>query len=115
LSDAALLAAGATPAELADPRLVKARAMPEGIERFDDAFFGYSHREAEVMDPQQRLLLECAWEALEDAGYLGERFAGPVGVYAGMATSTYLLYQVMGNPAVLRTLDPLHIDLGTAG
>ena len=41
-----------------------------------------------MIDPQQRLLLELAWEALEDAGLLRDRIAGPrsgvfVGIWAG--------------------------------
>ncbi len=115
LTDDELLAAGVDPALLTHPNLVKVIAMPRGIDRFDATFFGFSHREAEVMDPQQRLLLECAWQALEDAGYVGETHSGPIGVFAGLSTSTYLLYQVMANPAVLATLDELHIDLGNSG
>jgi acyl transferase domain-containing protein len=115
LTDEELRAAGVDPALLAHPGLVKVMAMPRDVDRFDATFFGFSHREAEVMDPQQRLLLECAWGALEDAGYVGEAYPGPVGVYAGLSTSTYLLYQIMANPAVVATLDQLHIDLGNSG
>src|SRR5947209_9824467 len=97
LSDDELRAAGVAPARLTDPHLVKVIAMPRGVDRFDATFFGFNHREAEVMDPQQRLLLECAWEALEDAGYVGEAVPGPVGVFAGVSSSTYLLYQVLAN------------------
>src|SRR5436309_3378802 len=107
LADDELLAAGADPTLLSHPNLVKAIAMPHGIDRFDATFFGFNHREAEVMDPQQRLLLECAWEALEDAGYVGEAVPGPVGVFAGVSSSTYLLYQVLANPAAMAALDPL--------
>jgi len=115
LDDEELLAAGVAPARLADPNLVKAVAMPRGIDLFDAGFFGFSHREAEIMDPQQRLLLECAWEALEDAGYGGEPGPGATAVFAGVSTSTYLLYHLLANPAVLATLDPLQLDLGNSG
>src|SRR6478672_9584443 len=115
LADAELLAAGLDPALLGHPSLVKAMAMPRGIDLFDAGFFGFSHREAEVMDPQQRLLLECAWEALEDAGYVGEAYPGPTGVFAGVSTSTYLLYQLLANPAALATFDPLRLELGNSG
>ena len=48
------------------------------------------------IDPQHRLFLECAWEALEDAGYDPDAFAGAVGVFAGVGDaartcSTHLL------------------------
>jgi len=115
LADGELIAAGVEPARLADPDLVKAIAMPRGIELFDASFFGYGHREAEVMDPQQRLLLECAHEALEDAGHGGDAHGGPIGLFAGASTSTYLLYQILANPAALATLDPLEIELGNSG
>jgi amino acid adenylation domain-containing protein len=115
LTDDELGAAGVDPAYLAQPNLVKVIAMPRGIDRFDATFFGFSHREAEVMDPQQRLFLECAWEALEDAGYSGDPAPGPTGVFAGVSTSTYLLFHVLANPAVLATLDPLHLEVGNSG
>jgi len=115
LSDDELRAAGVDPHQLSHPDLVKVIAMPRGIDRFDAGFFGFSHREAEVMDPQQRLLLECAWEALEDAGYVGETYPGPTGVFAGVSTSTYLLYQLLANPAALATFDPLRLELGNSG
>ena len=56
-----------------------ATAILERIECFDAGFFGFNRLEASVMDPQHRHLLEVAWEALEDAGYSPERFAGSIG------------------------------------
>src|SRR5262245_24961849 len=64
-SDEDLLQSGVDHSLLRDPDYVKARAILEGVELFDAAFFGYTPREAELMDPQHRLFLECAWEALE--------------------------------------------------
>ncbi|HEV3458979.1 MAG TPA: type I polyketide synthase, partial [Thermoanaerobaculia bacterium] len=49
------------------------------------------------------------------AGYVGEDYPGPIGVFAGVSTSTYLLYQVMANPAAVAALDQLLIDLGNSG
>lgn len=41
----------------------------EGVERFDNAFFGINQREMVNMDPQQRILLELSYEAMESSGY----------------------------------------------
>ena len=90
-SDEELAEAGVDAATLRDPTYVKAAAMLEDIERFDAGFFGMNPREAEITDPQQRLFLESAWEALEDAGYDAEKYAGSIGVYAGVGSNTYLL------------------------
>jgi acyl transferase domain-containing protein/acyl carrier protein/2-polyprenyl-3-methyl-5-hydroxy-6-metoxy-1,4-benzoquinol methylase len=76
---------------LNDPNLIKARAVLENIEFFDAEFFGFSPREAEITDPQHRLFLECAWQALENAGYDSESYAGSIGVYGGASLNDYLL------------------------
>ena len=89
-TDEELLAAGVPPETLEDPSYVKARGVLDDIEQFDSAFFGFNPREAEMIDPQQRLFLESAWAALEDAGY-GAPDAAPVGVFAGVGMSFYLL------------------------
>jgi amino acid adenylation domain-containing protein len=89
-TDEELRASGLSEEQLRDPAYVKARAVLDGVEMFDAAFFGYTPREAEVMDPQHRLFLETAWEALEDAGCDAERYAGLVGVYAGTSMNRYL-------------------------
>jgi phthiocerol/phenolphthiocerol synthesis type-I polyketide synthase E len=81
------------PTNIASGKYVPARAVVEGIDLFDPAFFGYSPAEASVMDPQQRLFLECSWEALEDAGYDPGAYPGAISVYAGSTTNTYLLTQ----------------------
>jgi phthiocerol/phenolphthiocerol synthesis type-I polyketide synthase E len=90
LSDQEILSSGVGRALLSDPHYVRARAILEGIDLFDAAFFGFPPREAETLDPQHRLFLECAWETFEHAGYDPERFKGPIGVYAGSSTSGYL-------------------------
>lgn len=59
-------------------------------DQFDAAFFGYTPKEAENIDPQQRLFLECAWEALEDAGYVPGDPRLTIGVYASITPSSYL-------------------------
>jgi len=84
------LAAGGDPRDLDDPSLVRMASSVDGIDRFDAGFFGYSPAEAAVVDPQQRMLLETAYQALEDAGCLGDdRTNGSFGVYAGSGDSRY--------------------------
>ncbi|HWX43331.1 MAG TPA: beta-ketoacyl synthase N-terminal-like domain-containing protein [Blastocatellia bacterium] len=90
-SDEDLLQAGTPASLLRSPKLVKARALLNGVEYFDAAFFGLNAREAEIMDPQHRLFLECAWEALESAGYNAAGGGRRVGVYAGAGMNTYLI------------------------
>lgn len=59
-------------------------AYLDTIDAFDYRYFGLSPKEASLLDPNQRLFLETAWEALEDAGYGGERLTGSrTGVFVG--------------------------------
>jgi acyl transferase domain-containing protein/SAM-dependent methyltransferase len=65
----------------------------DDVQRFDNAFFGVSAREAVNMDPQQRILLELSYEALEGAGYLAthRREDGDnVGCFIGASFVEYL-------------------------
>ncbi|KAK3902479.1 BcPKS16, polyketide synthase [Staphylotrichum tortipilum] len=65
----------------------------DDVQRFDNAFFGVSAREAVNMDPQQRILLELSYEALEAAGYLAthRREDGDnVGCFIGASFVEYL-------------------------
>jgi amino acid adenylation domain-containing protein len=88
------------PARSGHPDFVAAGAQVEDVDRFDHLFWGYSPREAAFMDPQQRLFLETCWEAMEHSGHGRPGDAGLVGVYAGMGLSTYLVFNLRGNPAV---------------
>ncbi|MFY2558159.1 type I polyketide synthase [Corallococcus terminator] len=115
LTDEAVLKAGLPPEVLKDPHFIKVASRLEDVTGFDAAFFGYTPREAEVMDPQQRLFLECALEALEDSGQGAPPQDVLVGVFGGQALSTYLLLNLMGNSELLRTADPLQLNLGNAG
>jgi phthiocerol/phenolphthiocerol synthesis type-I polyketide synthase E len=104
---------GVPAAVAADPRWVRARAVPEGIEHFDARFFGYTPTEAALLDPQQRFFLECCWEALEGAGHIVARPDTLVGVYGGAALSSYLLLHVAPY-AARHDVDPLQLNLGNA-
>lgn len=99
-----LLAAGERPELLRDPAYVKACGYLDDIDKFDAAFFGISPRDAAVFDPQHRLFLECAWEAFEDAGYVGAKIGGPVAVFAASGASEYFTYNLVTNEEVLRSI-----------
>ncbi|MFA5956079.1 SDR family NAD(P)-dependent oxidoreductase [Hyphomicrobium sp.] len=103
-SEEELLAAGAPLELVRDPAYVKACGYLDGIEQFDAAFFGLSPRDAAVFDPQHRLFLECSWEAFEDAGYVGAKIDGPVGVFAASGASEYFTYNLVTNHEVLETI-----------
>jgi acyl transferase domain-containing protein/thioesterase domain-containing protein/acyl carrier protein len=100
-TEEALLAAGESPGRLREPSYVRACGRLDDIDKFDAAFFGLSPRDAAVFDPQHRLFLECAWEAFENAGYVGERVAGPVGVFACSGASEYMMYNLVCNRSLM--------------
>ncbi|KFZ09857.1 hypothetical protein V501_05457 [Pseudogymnoascus sp. VKM F-4519 (FW-2642)] len=60
---------------------------------FDAPFFNMSPRESQAVDPQMRLALVTAYEALEQAGYVGNRTAATqlqrIGTYYGQAADDY--------------------------
>lgn len=103
-TEAEVIAAGESPEVARDPAYVRARARLEGIDQFDAAFFGMSARDAAVYDPQHRVFLECAWEAFEDAGYVGEKIQGPVGVFASCGMSEYMIKNVLTNAEVVASV-----------
>ena len=93
------------PRDLArDPRFVGVVGMIEDTEAFDAAYFGISARDASIMDPQHRHFLECVVEALEDAGLNAHALEGSVGVFASSGMNTYLLNNLLPNPALVRDL-----------
>ena len=108
-----LRAAGVAPEVYERDDFVPATAPLEGADRFDEAFFGYLPREAELMDPQHRHFLECAWEALEHAGYDPSRCPGRVGIFGGVARNTYLLETLRRDPAFLDSVDEYSGLLGS--
>ncbi|MBK3581347.1 type I polyketide synthase, partial [Streptomyces sp. MBT65] len=103
-----LLAAGVPKDLLDDPAYVPVYGHLPDADRFDNALFGVSPREAQLMDPQHRLLLEAAWAALEDAGVAPRgRVAGAprTAVFASASGSGYLRAMVAGGQ-----LDPLTVE-----
>ncbi|HEX5598093.1 MAG TPA: SDR family NAD(P)-dependent oxidoreductase [Micromonosporaceae bacterium] len=90
LSEEELIAAGVSPAQLADPAYVRTTASLDGYDLFDAGMFGVNRREAETMDPQHRMFLECCYASLENAGYPPMRMPGRVGVFAGCGFPDYL-------------------------
>ncbi|MFF7974919.1 beta-ketoacyl synthase N-terminal-like domain-containing protein [Streptomyces sp. NPDC007905] len=107
-----LLAAGVPKDLLDDPDYVPVYGHLPEADRFDNALFSVSPREAEMMDPQHRLMLEAAWAALEDAGVAP--LAGGSGqdadvsrtaVFASASGSGYLRAMVASGE-----LDPLTLE-----
>lgn len=91
LTDEELRQAGVAPEIINRADFVAAAAPLDQVQMFAASFFGFAPREAQITDPQQRIFLECAWECLEDAGYVPSNFSGRIGVYAGAGDSAYLL------------------------
>ncbi len=97
--------AGVDSALFNDPKYVRSRAVIDGADLFDAAFFGYTPRQAELMDPQQRLFLESSWHALEGCGYIHGRPHDRVAVFAGCGMNTYLLHNLASDPALMQQTD----------
>src|ERR1700741_3668457 len=106
-----LLAAGVDRETLADKHYVRAGSILADVELFDASFFGFTPREAEITDPQHRMFMECAWEALENAGYIPDACRKRVGVYAGTSTSSYVL-NIYSDPNLAASAGGLQIEIG---
>lgn len=78
-------------------KFVKARGVLEDADKFDAEFFGFNPKEAAIMDPQHRVFLEICYNALEDAGYVPEKFDGSIGIFAGSSLNSYLIYNVLSD------------------
>ena len=97
--------AAGVPAHLAaDLNYVNLNVTIEDVEAFDAAFFDIGPRDAAIMDPQHRHFLECAWEALEEAGHVPQKFDGAIGVYAGSGMNSYMLNNLVTNPELIDSL-----------
>src|SRR5215204_2424089 len=110
-ADEELISSGIDAASLKLPNYVKAKGVIEGEELFDAAFFGFTPREASVTDPQQRIFLECAWEALESSGYDPQAYNGSIGVYAGMAMSSYM-FTLVSRPDLVKSIGLYQLSIG---
>ncbi len=104
ISDQELIRHGADPQVIGTSEYVKAAADVRGVEFFDNGFFGFTPRDAEIMDPQLRILLECAWATIEHAGYNVERYRGAIGVYAGAAPNSYFIEHLVPDRELMRAL-----------
>ncbi|MUG96487.1 SDR family NAD(P)-dependent oxidoreductase [Scytonema sp. UIC 10036] len=111
-TDEELISAGVDSELLKNPNYVKANGILENIDLFDASFFGFSPREAEITDPQHRLFLECVWEALENAGYNSEIYSGQIGLFAGVAASSYLLSNLYLNRNLMESEDSYQVLIG---
>jgi acyl transferase domain-containing protein/acyl carrier protein len=93
-TDEELIAAGADPGLLADPRYVRVGGAVPDPDLFDATVFGINPREAATMNPQHRLFLESTWESLESAGYCPTEMPGQVGVFAGSGFPDYIVQNI---------------------
>ncbi|QGZ37685.1 amino acid adenylation domain-containing protein [Pseudoduganella flava] len=112
LDDATLRAAGVPERLLNNPDFVKVAYVVDGVADFDAELFQFTPREAEITDPQQRMLLECCYEALDEAGYASERYAGQIGVYAGIGSMSYYVRNLRTHPELLEAVGPLRVSIG---
>jgi len=101
-SEDELKESGVDEEDLAKPNYVKTGVVLQDIEMFDAPFFGLSPKEASIMDPQHRHFLECAWEALEDSGYVPEKFNGPIGIFGGCGMNAYFMFNILTNPKLVK-------------
>jgi amino acid adenylation domain-containing protein len=92
-----------------DPRYVRRRGVLADADLFDAAFFGITPKEAALTDPQQRVLFEVTWEALESAGYVPEKYAGTIGVFAGKYNDTYYSENVITRPDLIAELGEFQV------
>ncbi|MGL5939577.1 MAG: SDR family NAD(P)-dependent oxidoreductase [Waterburya sp.] len=93
-TDDQLLNIGIDKTVIDNTNYVKAGAFLEDIDLFAAEFFGYNPKEASAIDPQHRIFLECAYSALENAGYNPDKYAGKIGVFAGVGWNNYLLFNL---------------------
>ncbi len=96
---------------LKNPDYVKAKGIVKDADKFDASFFGFYPREAEILDPQHRLFLETSWDALEDAGYVPDRYKGLIGVFGGVGMNTYLLSFIQANEGFVSSSEGYQLSI----
>lgn len=99
------------PRDRNDPSYIPARGILDDSDLFDATLFGFTRNEAELTSPQIRVFLETAWEAFENAGYVGESIPGLVGVWAGMGNNFYYLYNVLTRPDKLAVMGEIAAEI----
>jgi len=111
-TDDELLKAGVSKTLVNDPNYVGAKGAIKNPKGFDANFFGYTPRDAQITDPQHRLFLECAYEALEDAACVPEKFKGLIGVYAGTGINNYLMNHISAHQGLVNALGDYPVMIG---
>lgn len=95
LTDEMLRQVGVDEQRIADPHYVKTAFGIKEVDLFDYTFFDMNKREADMLDPQHRFLLMCAYEALEDGGYVADCYQGIISLFAGCGFNSYLFHEIM--------------------
>jgi len=90
-----LAEAGGSSGLAENPDYIKAKAILEDVDYFDNFFFNYTLLEADIMDPQLRILHECSWKAMEDAGHNPDTYEGFIGFYVGASTHFYWIARML--------------------
>jgi acyl transferase domain-containing protein len=110
-TDAELLDAGVSGEVSRRPDYLPFRPVLDGVEDFDPEFFGDTVEQARLVDPQHRIFQECAWEALENAGYVGQTHTGSIGVFGGSNFGTYL-HRLLADPVLGPSVDERTVAMG---
>ena len=97
-----------------NPAYVRARGVLQDADKFDERFFGFNPKEAEILDPQHRLFLQAAWEAFEHAGYDPQTFGGSIGVFAGATNNSYYLQNLLSRRDVTDLMGMLLTQMANA-
>lgn len=112
LSPEELTATGVDAATMAKPNFVPVSNSFDGIDLFDNGFFGMTPGEAAILDPQHRHLLECTQILFDEAGYVPRSAPGRVGVYLGIGFPSYLFHNIASRPEVIEEAGAQRVFFG---